>query len=169
MCTHHFSPNSDLPQDLCPLYRPGEWEDLASEKDINPFSKFKSLNKEKRQQNGERTIISDSELTSTLEKSTEYTHMKPPDSSVSVSLKKLESSTEATDGSPRVTKVCKELSDTHTAFESIAKENSLLGEDDDFVDLEELSFQTDSGLDKIDPSKECLSLDTEELRKAKSK
>ncbi|XP_073075667.1 nuclear receptor coactivator 7 isoform X6 [Manis javanica] len=159
---------SDLPQDLCPLYRPGEWEDLASEKDINPFSKFKSLNKEKRQQNGERTIISDSELTSTLEKSTEYTHMKPPDSSVSVSLKKLESSTEATDGSPRVTKVCKELSDTHTAFESIAKENSLLGEDDDFVDLEELSFQTDSGLDKIDPSKECLSLDMEELRKAKS-
>nr|XP_036849693.1 nuclear receptor coactivator 7 isoform X3 [Manis javanica] len=150
------------------LPSPGEWEDLASEKDINPFSKFKSLNKEKRQQNGERTIISDSELTSTLEKSTEYTHMKPPDSSVSVSLKKLESSTEATDGSPRVTKVCKELSDTHTAFESIAKENSLLGEDDDFVDLEELSFQTDSGLDKIDPSKECLSLDMEELRKAKS-
>ncbi|XP_036759781.2 nuclear receptor coactivator 7 isoform X1 [Manis pentadactyla] len=159
---------SDLPQDLCPLYRPGEWEDLASEKDINPFSKFKSLNKEKRQQNGERTIISDSKSTSTLEKSTEYTYMKPPDSSVSGSLKKLESSTEATNGSPRVTKVCKELSDTHTAFESIAKENSLLGEDDDFVDLEELSFQTDSGLDKIDPSKECLSLDTEELRKAKS-
>ncbi|KAK2504102.1 hypothetical protein MC885_003881 [Smutsia gigantea] len=168
MCTHHFSPNSDLPQDLCPLYRPGEWEDLASEKDINPFSKFKSLNKEKRQQNGERTIISDSKSTSPLEKSTECTHMKPPDSSVSGSLKKLESSTEATDGSPRVTKVCKELSDTQAAFESIAKENSLLGEDDDFVDLEELSFQTDGGLDKRDPSKECLSLDPEELRKAKS-
>ncbi|XP_078505057.1 nuclear receptor coactivator 7 isoform X3 [Lissotriton helveticus] len=43
---------SDIPKDLCPLYRPGEWEDLSSEKDINPFSKFKSLNKEKRQQNG---------------------------------------------------------------------------------------------------------------------
>ncbi|XP_069090914.1 nuclear receptor coactivator 7 isoform X2 [Pleurodeles waltl] len=34
------------------LPSPGEWEDLSSEKDINPFSKFKSLNKEKRQQNG---------------------------------------------------------------------------------------------------------------------
>lgn len=31
------------------LPSPGEWEDLSSEKDINPFSKFKSLNKEKRQ------------------------------------------------------------------------------------------------------------------------
>lgn len=40
---------SDIPKDLCPLYRPGDWEDLSSEKDINPFSKFKSLNKEKRQ------------------------------------------------------------------------------------------------------------------------
>ncbi|XP_053316237.1 nuclear receptor coactivator 7-like [Spea bombifrons] len=56
---------SDIPKDLCPLYRPGEWEDLSSEKDINPFSKFKSLNKEKRQ-NGftgvgtvdNRTVIS---------------------------------------------------------------------------------------------------------------
>lgn len=34
------------------LPSPGEWEDLSSEKDINPFSKFKSLNKEKRQHNG---------------------------------------------------------------------------------------------------------------------
>ncbi|XP_066461612.1 nuclear receptor coactivator 7 isoform X2 [Eleutherodactylus coqui] len=40
---------SDIPKDLCPLYRPGEWEDLSSEKDINPFSKFKSLSKGKRQ------------------------------------------------------------------------------------------------------------------------
>ncbi|XP_073483301.1 nuclear receptor coactivator 7 isoform X1 [Aquarana catesbeiana] len=39
---------SDRPKDLCPLYRPGEWEDLSSEKDINPFSKFKSMNKGKR-------------------------------------------------------------------------------------------------------------------------
>ncbi|XP_031757858.1 nuclear receptor coactivator 7 isoform X3 [Xenopus tropicalis] len=34
------------------LPSPGEWEDLSSEKDINPFSKFKNLSKEKRQQNG---------------------------------------------------------------------------------------------------------------------
>ncbi|GAB5571868.1 nuclear receptor coactivator 7 isoform X3 [Prionailurus iriomotensis] len=159
---------SDLPQDLCPLYRPGEWEDLASEKDINPFSKFKSLNKEKRQQNGERTITSDSKSTRPLEKSTEYTHIKPSDSSVSGKLKTLESSTEATSGSTTMTRVSKEPSDTRAAFESIAKENSLLGEDDDFVDLEELSSQTDSGMDKRDTSKECLTLDPEELRKAKS-
>ncbi|EFB13679.1 hypothetical protein PANDA_003136, partial [Ailuropoda melanoleuca] len=160
---------SDLPQDLCPLYRPGEWEDLASEKDINPFSKFKSLNKEKRQQNGERTITSDSESIRPLEKSTEYTHMKPSDGSLSGKLKTLESCTETTSGSPTVTKVNKEPSDTRAAFESIAKENSLLGEDDDFVDLEELSSQTDSGMDKRDTSKECLSLDPKELRKAKSR
>ncbi|XP_071997708.1 nuclear receptor coactivator 7 isoform X3 [Engystomops pustulosus] len=48
---------SDIPKDLCPLYRPGEWEDLSSEKDINPFSKFKSLNKGKRQ-NGVSTLSS---------------------------------------------------------------------------------------------------------------
>uniref|UniRef100_H3AK51 Nuclear receptor coactivator 7 n=1 Tax=Latimeria chalumnae TaxID=7897 RepID=H3AK51_LATCH len=36
---------SDLPKDLCPLYRPGEWEDLSSEKDLSPFSKFKAMSK----------------------------------------------------------------------------------------------------------------------------
>ncbi|TKC41316.1 hypothetical protein EI555_000910, partial [Monodon monoceros] len=159
---------SDLPQDLCPLYRPGEWEDLASEKDINPFSKFKSLNKEKRQQNGERTITSDSKSTRPLEKSTEHTEKKPSDSSVSDKLKKLEFSAEAIKRSAAVAKVSKELSDTQAAFESIAKENSLLGEEDDFVDLEELSSQNDSGMDKRDTSKECLSLDPAELGKTKS-
>ncbi|XP_071997707.1 nuclear receptor coactivator 7 isoform X2 [Engystomops pustulosus] len=39
------------------LPSPGEWEDLSSEKDINPFSKFKSLNKGKRQ-NGVSTLSS---------------------------------------------------------------------------------------------------------------
>ncbi|XP_054943494.1 nuclear receptor coactivator 7 isoform X2 [Physeter macrocephalus] len=150
------------------LPSPGEWEDLASEKDINPFSKFKSLNKEKRQQNGERTITSDSKSTRPLEKSTEYTEKKPSDSSVSEKLKKLEFSAEAIKRSAAVAKVSKELSDTQAAFESIAKENSLLGEEDDFVDLEELSSQNDSGMDKRDTSKECLSLDPAELRKTKS-
>ncbi|XP_067558287.1 nuclear receptor coactivator 7 isoform X2 [Pseudorca crassidens] len=150
------------------LPSPGEWEDLASEKDINPFSKFKSLNKEKRQQNGERTITSDSKSTRPLEKSTEHTEKKPSDSSVSDKLKKLEFSAEAIKRSAAVAKVSKELSDTQAAFESIAKENSLLGEEDDFVDLEELSSQNDSGMDKRDSSKECLSLDPAELRKTKS-
>ncbi|XP_029079312.1 nuclear receptor coactivator 7 isoform X2 [Monodon monoceros] len=150
------------------LPSPGEWEDLASEKDINPFSKFKSLNKEKRQQNGERTITSDSKSTRPLEKSTEHTEKKPSDSSVSDKLKKLEFSAEAIKRSAAVAKVSKELSDTQAAFESIAKENSLLGEEDDFVDLEELSSQNDSGMDKRDTSKECLSLDPAELGKTKS-
>ncbi|XP_023086364.1 nuclear receptor coactivator 7 isoform X2 [Piliocolobus tephrosceles] len=155
---------SDLPQDLCPLYRPGEWEDLASEKDINPFSKFKSINKEKRQQNGEKIMTSDSRPTVPLEKSTEHTPTKPSDSSVSEKLKKLESSRETSHGSSTVTKLSKEPSNTSAAFESTAKEN-FLGEDDDFVDLE---CQTDGGMDKKDTSKECLSLDPEERKKVES-
>ncbi|KAM9234359.1 nuclear receptor coactivator 7 isoform 1-T1 [Dugong dugon] len=146
------------------LPSPGEWEDLASEKDINPFSKFKYLNKEKRQQNGERTINTDSESTRPLEKLTDDTHTKPSGSPVSGKLKKLESSIEATSRSTTMTGVSKEPPDT--AFESIAKENSLLVEDDDFVDLEELSSQTDSGMDKRDNAKGCL--DPEDLSKAKS-
>ncbi|OWK01294.1 hypothetical protein Celaphus_00018794, partial [Cervus elaphus hippelaphus] len=151
------------------LPSPGEWEDLASEKDINPFSKFKSLNKEKRQQSGERTITSDSTPMGPSEKSPEYTETKPSDSSVSDKVKELESAAEATQESTAVAHVSKEPSDTRAAFESVAKENSLLGEDDDFVDLEELSSQTKGGTDKRDTSKECLSLDPEELRKTKSR
>lgn len=159
---------SDLPQDLCPLYRPGEWEDLASEKDINPFSKFKSLSKDKRQQSEERTITSDSKSTRPLEESTEHTHTKSPDSLVSGKLKDLESSVEATNGPATVTEVSKGPPGTRTAFKSVAKENSLLGGEDDFIDLEELPSQNDSRMDKKDTSKECLSLDPEEQRKAKS-
>ncbi|XP_006879203.1 PREDICTED: nuclear receptor coactivator 7 [Elephantulus edwardii] len=155
---------SDLPQDLCPLYRPGEWEDLASEKDINPFSKFKSLNKEKRQQNGERAISTDAKSTRPLEKSADDRPVKSSVSPVSGKLEKLKPSLEATNRSSTVTGVSKKPPDT--AFDSTAKENSLLVEDDDFVDLEELSSQTESGMDKRDNAKECL--DPEDLRKAKS-
>lgn len=70
---------SDLPQDLCPLYRPGEWEDLASEKDINPFSKFKSLHKRKRQQNGDTDAVSDARSELPVEKPRDCTRM-PVDS-----------------------------------------------------------------------------------------
>lgn len=168
MCTHHFSLNSDLPQDLCPLYRPGEWEDLASEKDINPFSKFKSLSKEKRPHSGERTITSDSKSARPLEKPTEHTHMQPSDSSGSGQLQNLESSVEATKGSATATQVSKQPLDPPAEFKSVAKENSLLGEEDDFIDLDELPSQNDSGMDKSDTSKECLSLDPEEQRKAES-
>lgn len=36
-------PHRDLPQDLCPVYRPGEWEQLPSERDLNPFSRYEAL------------------------------------------------------------------------------------------------------------------------------
>ncbi|XP_069743032.1 nuclear receptor coactivator 7-like isoform X3 [Narcine bancroftii] len=36
---------SDVPQDLSPLYRPGDWDDLSAEKDLNPFNRFKSMSK----------------------------------------------------------------------------------------------------------------------------
>ncbi|XP_012882295.1 PREDICTED: nuclear receptor coactivator 7 isoform X1 [Dipodomys ordii] len=157
---------SDLPQDLCPLYRPGEWEDLASEKDINPFSKFKSINREKRQQNGEKTIASDSRSAGSLEESTEHSHTKPSSSPLSGKLKKREPSRETRSGSPLVTQLSKPPSDTHTAFDSAPKENSLLGEDDDFVDLEELSSQTESGMGKRSTSKKLLAVDPEKQKKS---
>ncbi|XP_064195187.1 nuclear receptor coactivator 7 isoform X1 [Anguilla rostrata] len=39
---------SDLPQGLCPLYRPGTWGDMPSERELNPFSRFQSPNRDKR-------------------------------------------------------------------------------------------------------------------------
>lgn len=34
---------SDPPQDLCPVYRPGEWEQLPSERELNPFSRYEAM------------------------------------------------------------------------------------------------------------------------------
>jgi hypothetical protein len=45
------------------------------------------------------------------------------------------------------------------ALEPTAKENCLLKGDEDFVDLEELSSQPESGINKGDATKECLSYD----------
>ncbi|XP_051020560.1 nuclear receptor coactivator 7 isoform X1 [Acomys russatus] len=144
---------SDLPQDLCPLYRPGEWEDLASEKDINPFSKFKSINKEKRQQNGERGLALDPKSVGSPEDSTECAQVKPPDGSESWKLKKLVPSKGTASESSSVTQLSKGPPDTRAT----AKENCLLGEDEDFVDLEDLSSQSGSGADKGNTTKKCLS------------
>lgn len=147
---------SDLPRDLCPLYRPGEWEDLALEKDINPFSKFKSINKEKRQQNGERTLALDAKSVRSPEESTERTctRIEPPDNSELWKLKNLQSSRGTTSESPSVTQLS-----MRAALEPTAKENCLLKGDEDFVDLEELSSQPESGINKGDATKECLSYD----------
>ncbi|XP_027704369.1 nuclear receptor coactivator 7 isoform X1 [Vombatus ursinus] len=159
---------SDLPQDLCPLYRPGEWEDLASEKDINPFSKFKSLNKEKRLQNGETTTPLISKSIKPLEKSTDYNPLKPFGNTIPRESETLGSSVEEPNKLATVTADVKETSKAKTASDSRTKESSLLGEEDDFVDLEELSFQTEGGGDKKETPKECLSVDSEESRKVRS-
>uniref|UniRef100_A0A8C6GGS1 Nuclear receptor coactivator 7 n=1 Tax=Mus spicilegus TaxID=10103 RepID=A0A8C6GGS1_MUSSI len=138
------------------LPSPGEWEDLASEKDINPFSKFKSINKEKRQQDGERTLALDAKSVGSREESTEHTctRIEPPDNSELWKLKNLQSSRGTTSESPSVTQLS-----MRAALEPTAKENCLLKGDEDFVDLEELSSQPESGINKGDATKECLSYD----------
>lgn len=40
----HTHAHRDVPEDLCPVYRPGEWEQLPSERDLNPFSRYEALN-----------------------------------------------------------------------------------------------------------------------------
>lgn len=44
VCVMPRDPHRDLPQDLCPVYRPGEWEQLPSERDLNRFSRYEALN-----------------------------------------------------------------------------------------------------------------------------
>lgn len=63
---------SDLPQDLCPLYRPGEWEELPSEQDINPFSRYEALDPK-------RTIVLDDIDSALSETVTETTEKSPSD------------------------------------------------------------------------------------------
>lgn len=43
---------SDRPRDLCPVYRPGEWEQLPSERELNPFSRYEAMDPK-------RTIVLD--------------------------------------------------------------------------------------------------------------
>ncbi|XP_056674704.1 nuclear receptor coactivator 7 isoform X2 [Monodelphis domestica] len=148
------------------LPSPGEWEDLASEKDINPFSKFKSLSKEKRQQNGETTTSLISNSANPLEKSTDY-KLRPFDNSILRESETLGSKEEPSNLAMMIADI-KKPSKTKMASDSKTKENSLLGEDDDFVDLEELSSQVEGGNDKKETPRECLSLDPDESKKAKS-
>ncbi|XP_070843316.1 nuclear receptor coactivator 7 isoform X1 [Chaetodon trifascialis] len=66
---------SDLPQDLCPVYRPGEWEQLPSERDLNPFSRYEALD-------SKRPIILDdieSTLSETGSTEGEQTEKSPSD------------------------------------------------------------------------------------------
>uniref|UniRef100_A0A669DFI6 Nuclear receptor coactivator 7 n=1 Tax=Oreochromis niloticus TaxID=8128 RepID=A0A669DFI6_ORENI len=61
---------SDLPQDLCPVYRPGEWEQLPSEQELNPFSRYEALDPK-------RPIVLD-DIESTLSETDEgFTELEP--------------------------------------------------------------------------------------------
>ncbi|KAM6138977.1 nuclear receptor coactivator 7 isoform 5-T7 [Phoenicopterus ruber ruber] len=165
---------SDIPKDLCPLYRPGEWEDLSSEKDINPFSKFKSLSKEKRQQNGDSSIALGAKQIkpSDKEKSADFEVLQSSESTGSIKSKSLEfpnniTATEhlekfAADPCAKEPSVEKNASDIKT------KEKSLLGEgEDDFIELEKTSSHMDRGLDRKISVMEGLLADPRELGRTK--
>ncbi|KAM6279530.1 nuclear receptor coactivator 7 isoform 3-T4 [Porphyrio hochstetteri] len=163
---------SDIPKDLCPLYRPGEWEDLSSEKDINPFSKFKSLSKEKRQQNGDPSVaLSAKQITpSDKEKSSDFEVLQSSESTGSIKSKSLEfpnniTATEHLEkfaADPRA----KEPSREKNASDIKTKEKSLLGGEDDFVELEKTS-RVDRRLDRKISVMEGLLADPRELGRTK--
>ncbi|XP_054051759.1 nuclear receptor coactivator 7 isoform X9 [Rissa tridactyla] len=165
---------SDIPKDLCPLYRPGEWEDLSSEKDINPFSKFKSLSKEKRQQNGDPSIALDAKQIkpSDKEKSADFEVLQSSESTGSIKPKSLEfpnniTATECLEKSS-VDPCAKEPSGEKNASDIKTKEKSLLGEGEgDFIELEKTSSRMDKGLDRKISVMEGLLADPRELGRTK--
>ncbi|NXP55178.1 NCOA7 protein, partial [Heliornis fulica] len=164
---------SDIPKDLCPLYRPGEWEDLSSEKDINPFSKFKSLSKEKRQQNGDSSIAMSAKQIKPLdkEKSADFEVLHSSESTGSIKSQSLEFpyNITATEHLEKfVVEPCtKESSREKNASDIKTKEKSLLREgEDDFIELENTS-RVDRRLDKKISVIEGLLTDPKELGRTK--
>ncbi|XP_051468981.1 nuclear receptor coactivator 7 isoform X4 [Apus apus] len=165
---------SDIPKDLCPLYRPGEWEDLSSEKDINPFSKFKSLSKEKRQQNGDPSTTPDAKQIEPTdkEKSADFEVLQSSESASSVKSKSLEFPNNIT-ATEHVEKFAgdpcaKEPSGGKNASDVKTKEKSLLGEgENDFIELEKTSSLLDRGLDRKISVMEGLLADPRELGRTK--
>ncbi|XP_075780225.1 nuclear receptor coactivator 7 isoform X3 [Pelodiscus sinensis] len=146
------------------LPSPGEWEDLSSEKDINPFSKFKSLSKEKRQQNGD-----DSKSIKPLDKkSADLELLKPSDSAKSLEPPSDMASTEPSERSS-VLGHTKEPSGKKAALDSKIKEHSLMDrEDDDFIELRETLSYTNIKLDRKDAVTEGVSFDPKGLGKDRS-
>ncbi|KFV55254.1 Nuclear receptor coactivator 7, partial [Gavia stellata] len=165
---------SDIPKDLCPLYRPGEWEDLSSEKDINPFSKFKSLSKEKRQQNGDPSIALDARQIkpSDKEKSADFEVLQSSESTGSIKSKSVEfpNNITATEHLEKfaVDPCAKEPSGEKNDSDIKTKEKSLLGEgEDDFIELEKTSSHMDRGLDRKTSVMEGLLAHPRELGRTK--
>lgn len=151
---------SDIPKDLCPLYRPGEWEDLASEKDINPFSKFKSMNKEKRQQKVDNFVTLNSKVTKSSDKtkSTDFEVLKCSDNSALVKSRSPEQSRDSITADASKGVALEIYATEHSGNRdtlSVTKDNSLL-EEDGFIDLEETSSQTDGrAVRRVDGPNNC--------------
>ncbi|XP_077638359.1 nuclear receptor coactivator 7 isoform X2 [Lonchura striata] len=156
------------------LPSPGEWEDLSSEKDINPFSKFKSLSKEKRQQNGDASVALGAKQIkhSDKEKSADFEVLQSSESMGSIKSKSLEFPNNITttehlekfdaDASTKDPSREKNASDTKT------KEKSFLGEgEDDFTELEKTSSHMDRGLDRKISVMEGLLADPRDLGRTK--
>ncbi|XP_050170320.1 nuclear receptor coactivator 7 isoform X3 [Myiozetetes cayanensis] len=165
---------SDIPKDLCPLYRPGEWEDLSSEKDINPFSKFKSLNKEKRQQNGDPSIALGSKQIkpSDKERSADFEVLQSSESTGSIKSNSVEfpNNVTATEHLEKfaVDPCAKDPSGEKNASDIKTKEKSLLGEgEDEFIELEKTSSHMDRGLDRKISVTEGLLADPRDLGRTK--
>ncbi|XP_072187222.1 nuclear receptor coactivator 7 isoform X2 [Excalfactoria chinensis] len=165
---------SDIPKDLCPLYRPGEWEDLSSEKDINPFSKFKSLSKEKRQQNGDSPSVPGAKQIkpSDKEKSADFEVLQSSESTGSIKSKSLEfyNNITATEHLEKFAAdpLVKEPSEEKNVSDIRTKEDSLSGGGgDDFIDLEKVPSRMDRGLDRKISLMEGLLADPRELGRTK--
>ncbi|XP_068040489.1 nuclear receptor coactivator 7 isoform X3 [Anomalospiza imberbis] len=165
---------SDIPKDLCPLYRPGEWEDLSSEKDINPFSKFKSLSKEKRQQNGDASVALGAKQIkpSDKEKSADFEVLQSSESMGSIKSKSLEfpNNITATEHLEKFdADACtKDPSRGKNASDTKTKEISFLGEgEDEFSELEKASSRMDRGLDRKISVMEGLLADPRDLGRTK--
>ncbi|XP_064912925.1 nuclear receptor coactivator 7 isoform X5 [Columba livia] len=164
---------SDIPKDLCPLYRPGEWEDLSSEKDINPFSKFKSLSREKRQQNGDPSITLGAKQIkpSDKEKSTDFEILQSSESTGSIKSNLLDfpNNITATEHLEKfAAEPCaKEPSGEKNASDIETKEKSLLGEGEDDFELEKTSSRVDRGLDRKISVMEGFLADPRELGRTK--
>uniref|UniRef100_A0A8C3GEH2 Nuclear receptor coactivator 7 n=1 Tax=Cairina moschata TaxID=8855 RepID=A0A8C3GEH2_CAIMO len=155
------------------LPSPGEWEDLSSEKDINPFSKFKSLSKEKRQQNGDSSIVPGAKQIkpSDKEKSADFEVLQSSESTDSIKSKSLEFANNIT-ATEHLEKFAVDPHTKEPSGEKVSdirtKDNSLLGGGgDDFVELEKTSSRVDRGLDRKISVMEGLLADPKDLGRTK--
>ncbi|KAF2974309.1 hypothetical protein EK904_009869 [Melospiza melodia maxima] len=156
------------------LPSPGEWEDLSSEKDINPFSKFKSLSKEKRQQSGDASVALGAKQIkpSDKEKSADFEVLQSSESTGSIKSKSLEfpNNITATDHLEKFdADACtKDPSRGKNASDTKTKEKSLLGKgEDEFTDPEKTSSRMDRGLDRKISVMEGLLADPRDLGRTK--